>query len=107
LRPWLIQSWTWNWSHAAARRFSVVAGWNWSRVSSSRLTTRGLGLATISCSFRTSTRLSGTLRPKRAPALPIVGDERSLNVPSAVRTVRSTGDGDGGGAGLLGSLLVS
>jgi hypothetical protein len=46
--PWRNQSCTWNWIHAAASRFSVVAGLNLSRVSSSRLTVRGFGSRSFS-----------------------------------------------------------
>ena len=41
--PWLNQSRVMNWIHAAASMFRLVAGTKLSRVSSSRLTTRGLG----------------------------------------------------------------
>ena len=45
--PWVNQSWIMNCSHDAARVFTLVAGRNGSRVSSRRLTSRGLG--SISC----------------------------------------------------------
>src|SRR5215213_2804163 len=76
-----------NCSHAAASRLSVVAGWNSWRVRSSRLTVRGFGLSRAH-SFSGYVNSMGTLRPKRVPALPIVGFSRSLKVPSTVREVR-------------------
>ena len=53
LLPWLNQSCTSNWIHAAASRFSVVAGWNSLRVSSSLLTSRGFGSSSLSSDSRT------------------------------------------------------
>src|SRR6266567_7885838 len=65
---------------------SMVTGWKVSRVSSSRLTMRGLGVRTVDSLGYASYR--GTLLPKRVPTLPIVGCSRSLYVPSTVRAVR-------------------
>ena len=70
------QSWTMNWIHAAAITLRIVAGWKVVRVSSSRLTCRGLGVRRLAVSGNAS--LSGTLRPNRMPALPIRGHFRSL-----------------------------
>ena len=52
LRPWLSQSWTSNWSQAAASRFRLVAGLKVSRVSSSLLMVLGLGVRTLLGGFR-------------------------------------------------------
>ena len=82
--PWLNQSCTSNWIHAAASRLSVVAGMNSFRVSSSRLTVRGFGSSGF---FSFTVCSSGTLRPKRLPRLPINGSSRLLKVPSSVRAV--------------------
>ena len=70
------QSCTWNWIHAAASTLTISAGWNVVRVRSSRLTVRGLGFSRFAVSGIVSE--SGTLRPKRTPALPIRGHPRSL-----------------------------
>ena len=74
-----------NWIHAAAITLRIVAGWKVVRVSSSRLTCRGLGVSRLAVSGNAS--LKGTLRPNRMPALPIRGHLRSLYVPSLVRTL--------------------
>ena len=82
--PWLNQSWTSNCSHAPASRLTIVAGMNSSRVSSSRLTTRAFGSS--SCGSGSGyVCSSGTLRPKRAPIIPIAGASRSLWLPSGRR----------------------
>ena len=75
--PWLNQSWTSNWSQAPARTLTIVAGLNSSRVSSSRLTTLGFGSSSSGADsgYVPST---GTLRPKRAPIMPIAGCSRSV-----------------------------
>ena len=88
LLPWLSQSCTSNWSHAAASTLTIVAGLNSSRVRSFRLTRRGFGSS--SCGSGSGKVLaSGTLRPKRWPIIPIAGWERSFQLPSDVRSVRS------------------
>ena len=74
---WLNQSWTSNWSHAAARRLREVAGRNSVRVSNSRLTVRGLGVMSAE-PVSGYVASSGTLRPNRHPRLPIFGCSRSL-----------------------------
>ena len=79
------QSWTMNWIQAAAITLRIVAGWNVVRVSSSRLTWRGLGFRRLAVSGKAS--LNGTFRPSRMPALPMRGHLRSLYVPSLVRTL--------------------
>jgi hypothetical protein len=82
--PWVNQSWIMNCSQAAARVLTLVAGRKGDRVSSRRLTSRGLG--SISSSEVTGrTWSSGMLRPKRAPAMPMVGWSRSLCEPSTLR----------------------
>ena len=85
--PWLNQSCTSNWSQAAARTFSVVAGTNSSRVCRSRLTARAFGVSSRG-SVSGYVCFSGKLRPKRVPVEPISGFSRSLNVPSIIREVR-------------------
>jgi hypothetical protein len=72
--PWLIQSCTMNCNQAATRRLMIVAGWKVSRVSSSRLTTRGLGFSREASSGKAWAR--GTLRPKRRSQAPISGLSR-------------------------------
>ena len=74
--PWLIQSLTMNWIQVAASRFSEVAGRKVFRVISRRLTSRGLGVRSVSVSGWAWTGL--TLRPNRRPAAPIIGWSRSL-----------------------------
>src|SRR5215210_2662251 len=91
-RPWLNQSRIMNWIQGATRTLSVSAGWNWWRVSSSRLTVRGLGESSAGVGSG-KVRERGTLRPKRVLALPIVGSPRSLKVPSALRVVSAAGPG--------------
>ncbi len=74
---WLNQSRIWNCSQAAASTLSVEAGLNVVRRSSSLLTVRGFGSNRAGgTSARPSS--SGTLRPKRVPAIPIDGNDRSL-----------------------------
>jgi hypothetical protein len=76
LGPWLSQSRSINWIHAAASKLSDSAGWNLSRVRSSRLMVRGLGR--MSHWWSGCVWSIGTLRPNRVPALPIRGLSRSL-----------------------------
>jgi hypothetical protein len=75
---WLNQSRVWNCSQAPAMTFRLVAGiMSGPRASSAVLTRRGFGV--ISRGSRTgSVCRGGTLRPKRVPAMPIAGDDRSL-----------------------------
>jgi len=55
----------------------MVAGWNFSRLRSCSLMTRGLGSSRAG-SFSGEAYSSGTLRPKRVCAAPMLGSERSL-----------------------------
>jgi len=70
------QSCTWNWIQAAASTLRIVAGWNFVRVMTALLIARGLGFRRLAESGNTS--VSGTLRPKRVPVLPIIGHFKSL-----------------------------
>src|SRR5579862_8730564 len=82
LLPWLNQPRIMNCSQAAASRLRVVAGTNVWRDRSSRLTVLGLGLRMAGSGSGYVSRI-GTFRPKRVRALPMVGLDRSLYVPSA------------------------
>ncbi len=96
-----------NCSQDATSALTEVAGMSSVRVSSARLTSRGLG-SIIRGSGSGSVYSSGTFRPNRDPAIPIRGWLRSLYVPSRVRLVRPSGvAGATGGRFTAGSVLVS
>ena len=77
LFPWLNQSRIMNCSHGATSAFTDVASIRCSRVISARLTSRGLG-ESFDARDSEGMALSGMLRPKRAPIIPIAGLSRSL-----------------------------
>lgn len=77
LVPWLNQSRIMNCNQAVTSEFTVVAGMSSVRVSSWRLTSRGLGVSTSS-SVASTIFASGMFLPKRDPARPIAGEAGSL-----------------------------
>ena len=83
---------------AAARMFKVVAGLKSVRSSSSLLTVRGLGRTALGVPPRAPCRGNVAAR-KRAEAIPIDGDDRSLYEPSIVLTVRYSAGVCGGAGG--------
>ena len=93
LVPCLNQSWIMNCSHEAINALPAVAGISSSRVISRRLTVRGLGSSMRSVSGQVCS--IGTLRPKRVPAIPIVGLARSFQLPSTVRCFSKAGSHSG------------
>ena len=73
--PWLNQSRTMNWIHAASRALPCSNSWNGPRFMSSSLTSRGFGSMTDA---RVGCGVGATLRPNRVQSLPAVGRARSL-----------------------------
>lgn len=78
------QSWVWNWIHAAASRFSVVAGMNSFRVINISESIRGFGVM-ISASVGLGVYCLGKFLPNRIPVHPIFGIAVELYVPSKLR----------------------
>jgi len=106
LVPCLNQSRIMNCSQDAIKALPAVAGMISSRVIRRRLITRGLGSRMLALSGHVTS--SGTLRPKRAPAIPISGWARSFQLPSKERSVSNAGS-YGGASGVFtdGSQEVS